>query len=185
VSKCIIFRYFKRSTKIVKHIPKNNEIRAKEVRLINEETGEQNVVSIADALKFAADREMDLVAISHNAVPPVCKVMDYSHYLYDQNKREKKVRKNSKSNVLKELKLSSKISENDFQVRLKAAFKFLEKGYKVKVSLLFRGREITHSELGMSVMKRFGEELLELATVDQAPSMNGRFVNMLLIPKKK
>ena len=76
MSKCIIFRYFKRSTKIVKHIPKNNEIRAKEVRLINEETGEQNVVSIADALKFAADREMDLVAISHNAVPPVCKVMD-------------------------------------------------------------------------------------------------------------
>jgi len=182
---CIICRYFKRRTKIVKHIPKNKEIRAKEVRLVDEDSSEQKIVSIADALQIAADKEMDLVAISHNAVPPVCKIMDYSHYLYDQNKREKKVRKNSKSNVLKELKLSSKISEHDFQVRLKAALKFINKGYKVKVSLLFRGREITHSELGMGVMKRFAEELSELATIDQAPSINGRFANMLIIPKKK
>jgi translation initiation factor IF-3 len=111
--------------------------------------------------------------------------MDYSHYLYNKSKIEKKAKKNNKGNIIKELKLSSKISEHDFQVRLKAGIKFLEKGYKIKVSLMFKGREITHSELGISVMDKFIENIKNEASIEQPPSLNGKFITMILGPKKK
>lgn len=98
---------------------------------------------------------------------------------------EKKAKKSSKSGIIKELKLSPKISDNDFNVRVNAAIKFLEKGYKLKVTLMFKGREITHSELGMNVMLKFTQCLQEIATVEQEPSINGKFIGMMLIPKKK
>ena len=134
---------------------------------------------------MALEQELDLVAVSPGSEPPVCKIMDYTHYLYNQGKIEKKAKKNSKSGVIKELKLSPKISEHDFQVRVNAAIKFLDKGYKVKATLMFKGREITHSELGMNIMLKFIADLQELASVEQEPSVNGKFINMMLIPKKK
>lgn len=134
---------------------------------------------------MAKEQELDLVAVSPGSEPPVCKIMDYKHYLYSQGKLEKKAKKSSKGGVIKELKLSPKISGNDFQVRVNAGIKFIEKGYKIKITLMFKGREITHSELGMNVMLKFIADLQEVATVEQEPSINGKFINMMLIPKKK
>ncbi len=184
-SKCIIVRDFNRRIKIVKHLPKNKEIQADTVRLIDEDTKDQKIVSLKEALELAREQELDLVAVSPGSEPPVCKIMDYTHYLYNQSKIEKKAKKSSKSGVIKELKLSPKISDNDFNVRKNAAIKFLDKGYKIKVTLMFKGREITHSELGMNIMLKFIENLQELATVEQEPSINGKFIGMMLIPKKK
>ncbi len=166
-------------------MPKNKEIQASQIRLIDEDSKEQKIVSLTDALAMAKEQELDLVAVSPGSEPPVCKIMDYTHYLYNQSKIEKKAKKGSKSGVIKELKLSPKISEHDFQVRVNAGIKFLEKGYKVKVTLMFKGREITHSELGMNMMTKFMADLQEVATVEQEPCTNGKFINMMLIPKKK
>lgn len=111
--------------------------------------------------------------------------MDYSQYLYTQSKKEKQVKKNSKANITKELKMSPKISEHDYQVRYRAAVKFISKGYKVKVSIFFRGREITHKELGVALLNRFTEEIKEIATVDNGPNFSGPFVSLMLSPIKK
>jgi len=111
--------------------------------------------------------------------------MDYSQYLYTQRKKEKLVKKNTKINVIKELKMSPKISENDYQVRYRAAVKFITKGYKVKVSIFFRGREITHKELGINLLNRFIEEIKEIANIDNGPTFSGSFLSMLLSPNKK
>jgi len=111
--------------------------------------------------------------------------MDYSQYLYTQRKKEKQVKKNSKANVTKELKMSPKISEHDYQVRYRAAVKFITKGYKVKVAIFFRGREITHKELGVDILNRFKEEIKDIATVDNGPTFSGPFASMMLSPIKK
>ena len=175
---------FSGGVRIVKHLPKNREIKNAQVRLIDTDTGIQTVMAIADALKLAEEANLDLVAVSPNSDPPVCKVLDYSNYIYNQGKLEKKAKKTVKSNVLKELKLTPKIGEHDYQVRFQAAQKFLAKGHKVKMTVFFRGREITHPDVGLALLRRVNAELGDTAQVDHGPVFNGPTASMVLSPKK-
>lgn len=154
------------------------------MRLIDPESNTQDIVPTEEAQRRADEVSLDLVAVSPTAEPPVCKILDYSHYIYNQGKLEKKARKHTKSGVVKELKLSCKISENDFQVRHRAAIRFLNKGYKVKFTIFFRGREITHPDVGLSLLRRLCDELKDMAVVEFGPQFNGPVANMVLSPKK-
>ena len=160
----------------------NEEIRDKEIRLIGE-TGEQmGILSAAEALDIAEERGLDLVKISPQATPPVCKLMNYGKYKFEQSKREKEARKNQHVIEVKEIRMSPGIGENDFNTKLNQTAKFLAAGHKVKVSIRFRGREMAHSALGADVLKRFAEALPQAST-DKPPVLEGRTMSILLIPK--
>ena len=162
----------------------NEEIRDKEIRLIGE-TGEQlGIMSSADALHIADERGLDLVKISPQATPPVCKLMNYGKYRFEQSKREKEARKNQHIVETKEIRLSLNIDTHDFETKLNHAKKFIAGGNKVKVSIRFRGREMGHPEIGLSNMKRFAEAMEETATVEKPAKMEGRNMLMFLAPKK-
>lgn len=135
------------------------------------------------ALKLAEDQKLDLVKIVPNAQPPVCKLMDFDKHRFEQSKREKEIRKNHKTITLKEVQLSATIEENDIQTKLKNAIKFLTAGDKVKVTIRFRGRQITHSEIGLRVMEDFAERTKEIASVERRPLLEGRHMIMILVPK--
>ncbi len=167
------------------HAQINSAIRDKEVRLIDADGTMIGIVSARDAQLKANERELDLVKISPNTNPPVCKVMDYGKYLYEQNKREKEARKKQTTIELKEIRLSAKIEDHDFNFKVKNAIKFLEDGDKVKVSIRFRGREIAYSALGREVMKKFAETVKEYAKVDRPPIMEGRTMSMIFTSLKK
>ena len=160
----------------------NEEIRDKEVRLIGADGAQLGIVSSAEANAMAEEQGMDLVKISPNAVPPVCKIMDYSKFCYDQKKREKEAKKNQRVVEIKEIRMSPSIDTNDFNTKVKAAQKFLNDGNRVKVSVRFRGREMAHSALGADVLKRFAEALPQ-ASMDKPPVLEGRTMSILLIPK--
>lgn len=161
----------------------NNQIRAKEVRLIDEKGERIGVLPIEKALDLAEEKSLDLLLMSADANPPVCKLVDFEHFRYEQQKKDKLAKKSSKSNVLKELKLSPNISEHDFQVRLTNAKKFLGKRFKVKVTIFFRGRQIAHPELGRQVITRFVEELKEISNLEDRIFMNERLLTATLNPK--
>ncbi|MGI6123040.1 MAG: translation initiation factor IF-3 [Acetivibrionales bacterium] len=163
----------------------NSAIRDKEVRLIDSDGTMIGVVSAREAQLKANERELDLVKISPNANPPVCKIMDYGKFLYEQNKREKEAKKKQTVIEVKELRLSAKIEEHDFSFKAKNAIKFLEDGDKVKISIRFRGREIAYSTLGREVMEKFADTVKEYGKVDRPPIMEGRTMSMILIPHKK
>ena len=127
---------------------------------------------------------MDLVKISPNAVPPVCKIMDYSKFCYDQKKREKDAKKNQKVVEVKEIRMSPSIDTNDFNTKVKAAQKFLTDGNRVKVSVRFRGREMAHTEIGKKLLDKFAEQCAEVSTVDKGAKLEGRNMSMFLSPKK-
>ncbi|MFN3826465.1 MAG: translation initiation factor IF-3 [Micavibrio sp.] len=160
----------------------NEQIRARQVRLIGEEGEQIGVVAIAEALRMAEEAGLDLVEISPNAEPPVCKVLDYGKYKYEQQKKAAEARKKQKVIEVKELKFRPNIDEHDYQVKVKAARRFLEAGDKVKVTLRFRGREMAHLDLGMNVMKRVKEELIDLAKVEMEARVEGRQAIMVLMP---
>ena len=161
----------------------NEEIRDKEVRLVSD-TGEQlGIMSAREALERAMDANLDLVKIAPQAKPPVCKIMDYSKYRYEQAKREKENRKNQKTVETKEIRLSLKIDIGDFNTKLNHAKKFLEAGNKLKVSIRLRGREMAHSDLGVATMQRFAEGIGELGSVDKQPKLEGRQILMFMSPK--
>lgn len=160
----------------------NEQIRARQVRLIGEEGEQIGVVAIAEALRMAEEAGLDLVEISPNAEPPVCKVLDYGKYKYEQQKKAAEARKKQKVIEVKELKFRPNIDEHDYQVKVKAARRFLEAGDKVKITLRFRGREMAHLDLGMNVMKRVKEELLDLAKVEMEARVEGRQAIMVLMP---
>lgn len=141
------------------------------------------IMSAAEALKAAESRELDLVKIAPMATPPVCKIMDYGKYLFEQQKREKEARKNQKVINVKEVKLSPKIEKHDFEVRLKSADKFLQDGDKVKVSIRFKGRAMQFTNMGEDVMNKFAEALAEVAVVDSKPKLEGRNMVMMLSAK--
>jgi translation initiation factor IF-3 len=143
------------------------------------------IVSAKEAQLKANERELDLVKIAPNANPPVCKIMDYGKYLYEQNKRDKEAKKKQTIIEVKELRLSAKIEEHDFSFKAKNAIKFLESGDKVKVSIRFRGREIAYSTMGREVMEKFAETVKEFGKVDRPPVMEGRTMSMILVPHKK
>ncbi len=146
--------------------------------------GEQiGVQTKNDALRLAEQAGLDLVLVSPNAKPPVARIMDYGKYRFEQQKKEREARKNQKVINIKEVRLSPTIDENDFNTKLKAAIKFLEKGDKVKASIRFKGRAITHKEIGQKVLERLAEQVSEIATVEQKAKMDGRSMFLMLAPK--
>ncbi|RRG17541.1 translation initiation factor IF-3 [Weissella viridescens] len=161
----------------------NDRIRAHEVRLITDD-GDQGVIPKDEAQKMADDAELDLVLVQATAKPPVAKIMDYGKFKFDSQKKQREQRKNQKTVSVKEIRLSPTIDDNDFNTKEKAATKFLEKGNKVKVSIRFRGRAITHKEIGREVMNRFAEDLQGIAKVEARAKMEGRSMSMVLAPKE-
>jgi translation initiation factor IF-3 len=161
----------------------NIMINAKEIRLITEDGENIGVVLTRDALDRAKRVEMDLVEIVPNAEPPVCKIMDYGKFRYQEQKKISEAKKKQKTVELKEIKLRPTIEAHDYAVKLKATRRFLEEGNKVKVTLRFRGREIAHTDLGLQVMRRLLEDTIDIAKVDQAPQMEGRVGLMILSAK--
>ena len=162
----------------------NEEIRDKEVRLVGSEGEQLGIMSLADAMRIATDRSLDLVKIAPQATPPVCRIMDYGKHKFEQAKREKEARKNQKVIELKEIRLSLNIDTHDFNTKLKNALKFLDAGNKVKVSIRFRGREMAHPEIGQELMKRFAEECSEAGIIDRIPKMEGRSMIMFINSKQ-
>jgi len=164
-------------------MPINEEIRDKEVRVVDADGSQLGIMSARDAQRIAMEKNLDLVKIAPQAVPPVCRIMDYGKYRFEQAKREKEAKKNQKVIELKEIRLSLNIDTNDFNTKLNHAIKFLQSGNKVKVSVRFRGREMAHPELGTAVMTRFTESIAEYGTVDKPPKMEGRSMTMVVNAK--
>ena len=162
----------------------NEEIRDKEVRLIDENGQQLGVVSSREALSMAVEKNLDLVKIAPQSKPPVCKIMNYGKYRFDQIKREKEAKKKQKTMEVKEVRLSPNIDDHDLNTKLKNAAKFLEKGDKVKVSVRFRGREMTHTDIGREVLNQNAQGISEVGSVEKAPKMEGRSMVMFLMPKR-
>ncbi len=162
----------------------NEEIRDREVRVIDQNGEQLGIMLTRAALELAEERQLDLVKIAPTAKPPVCKIMDYGKYRFEQSKREREIRKNQKVIDIKEVRLSATIEDHDVEVKFKAATKFLKDGDKVKVSIRFRGRQISHSEIGLDVMKDFAERLKDIAVVERRPLTEGRNMTMVLAPKE-
>ncbi len=141
------------------------------------------IVSSASALSMAEAQDLDLVKISPNAVPPVCKIMDYGKFRFDQLKKEKKAKKNQRVVEIKEIRMSPGIDTNDLNTKMRNAIKFLKDGNRVKVSVRFRGREMAHTEIGEELLIRFGEGCAEVANMEKKPKLEGRFMTIFLTPK--
>lgn len=163
----------------------NEAIRAREVRLIGPDGNQIGVKSRQEALEIAQNANLDLVMVAPNAKPPVCRIMDYGKYKYEQQKKEKEARKKQKVINVKEIRLSPTIEDHDFHTKLRSARKFLEKGDKVRVVIRFRGRAITHSEIGKEVLERLARECEDISVVEAAPKMEGRNMFLILAPKTK
>lgn len=161
----------------------NEEIRDAEVRLISE-TGEQlGIMSTEAAMDIAVERDLDLVKIAPNSKPPVCKLMDYGKYRFEQSKREKEAKKNQHVVEIKEIRMSPGIGDNDFNTKLRSGVKFLQDGDRLKVTVRFRGRQMAHTRLGEELLNRFAEGCAEVATMDKNPKLEGRNMAMFLSPK--
>ncbi len=161
----------------------NDEITDKEVRLVGADGSQLGIVSSAEALNTAVSQNLDLVKIAPTAAPPVCKIMDYGKYCFEQQKREKEAKKNQRIVEVKEIRMSPGIGLNDFNIKLKNAQKFLKEGDRVKVTVRFRGREMTHTNIGRDLLVRFAQQCEEVASVDKDPKLDGRHMNMFLSPK--
>lgn len=158
----------------------NEDITVDEVRLVDGDGEMQGVVSVAEAIKMAEEAGLDLVEVSPNASPPVCKILDHGKYKYEQQKKAAEARKKQKTVDVKEVKIRPGIEEHDYQVKMRNARKFLENGDKVKVTMRFRGREMAHQDIGMDLLKRMIEELADVGKVDLEPKMEGRQIIMVL-----
>ena len=165
--------------------PINENITAREVRLIGADGEQIGIVSIQEALAAAEEVKLDLVEISPDAAPPVCRIMDYGKHIFEKKKQQAAARKNQKQIQIKEIKFRPGTEEGDYQVKLRNLIRFLSDGDKAKVSLRFRGREMAHQELGMELLKRVETDLVEYGTVEQHPKMEGRQLMMVIAPKKK
>ncbi|TNE61462.1 MAG: translation initiation factor IF-3 [Alphaproteobacteria bacterium] len=161
----------------------NDQIRVKEVRLIGAEGENHGVVTIHQALNIAADAGLDLVEISPNAEPPVCKVLDYGKFKYEQQKKANLARKNQKTQEVKEIKMRPGIDTHDYNTKMKKIREFIEDGDKVKVTIRFRGREMAHQDLGMEVLNRVTAEMEESAKIEARPKLEGRQMIMVIAPK--
>ena len=165
--------------------PINENISAREVRLIGADGEQVGIVSIDEALRIAEEAKLDLVEISADAVPPVCRIMDYGKHLFEKKKQVAAAKKNQKQIQVKEVKFRPGTEEGDYQVKLRNLVRFLSDGDRAKVSLRFRGREMAHQELGMELLKRVEGHLAEYGSVEQHPKMEGRQLIMVIAPKKK
>lgn len=161
----------------------NEEIRAREVRVIGSDGEQLGVMSGREAQQLAYEKHLDLVEIAPTAKPPVCRIMDYGKYRYEQQKREKESRKKQKTFDIKEVKLRPGIEEHDFNVKFKNAVRFLEDGDKVKVTIMFRGRELSHPELGEVLLNKMAAQLKEMAVVERQPKLEGKNMIMIVAPK--
>ncbi len=161
----------------------NDEIRDREVRLIADDGAQLGIMSTQDAMNRAIEADLDLVKISPTANPPVCKLMDYGKFKFEQQKREKEARKNQRIVEIKEVRMSPGIDVNDFNVKLRNAQKFLGEGDRVKVTVRFRGREMAHTDIGRRLLIKFAEDCAEVASMDKDPKLEGRHMNMFLSPK--
>ena len=161
----------------------NEEINDKEVRLIGAEGEQLGIMSSAEALKIADEQGLDLVKISPQAVPPVCKLMNYGKFRFEQSKREKEAKKNQHVVEIKEIRMSPGIYVGDFNTKLKNAQKFVADGNRVKVSVRFRGREMAHTEIGKDLLDRFAEQCAEVANLDKPAKLEGRMMSIFLSPK--
>jgi len=175
----------RRGAAITDRLRFNNRIRAREVRLIDEEGNQVGIVALRDAQQMAEERGFDLVEVAPNAVPPVCRIMDYGKFRYEQSKKEREARKHQKQFELKEVRLKPKTDDHDIDVKAKQARKFLLAGDKVKFTLRFRGREIFHPDIGLEMLERMAEDLRDVAVVEQKPLMEGRVLSLLLAPGAK
>ncbi|PWA12318.1 translation initiation factor IF-3 [Pueribacillus theae] len=160
----------------------NEAIRAREVRVIGSNGDQIGVKTRQEALEMAQNANLDLVMVAPNGKPPVCRIMDFGKYRYEQQKKDKEARKKQKTINVKEVRFSPTIDEHDFNTKLRNARKFIEKGDKVKASIRFRGRAITHSEIGREVLNRLADELKDIAVVESRPKMDGRSMFLVLAP---
>ncbi|MCB9990279.1 MAG: translation initiation factor IF-3 [Rhodospirillales bacterium] len=160
----------------------NDQIRAEKVRLVDADGNMAGVVSVSEALKVAEEAGLDLVEVSPNADPPVCKVLDYGKYKYEQQKKAAEARKKQKTVDVKEVKVRPGIEEHDYGVKMRNARRFLESGDKVKVTMRFRGREMAHQDIGMDLLRKMKEELAEISKVELEPKLEGRQMIMVLSP---
>jgi translation initiation factor IF-3 len=163
----------------------NDDIRDSEVRVIGVDGGQLGIMSASAALDLAAEADLDLVKIAPQAVPPVCKIMDYGKYRFEQQKKAKEAKKNQHVVEVKEVQLTPQIGGHDMETKARAATKFLEAGNKVKVGVRFRGRQMTHIEVGQEVMDKFIELLSDYANIEKPSAMEGRWMYAILAPKKK
>ncbi len=161
----------------------NDEIREKEVRLIDSDGSQLGILSLADAKAKAEGKGLDLVLIAPQAKPPACKIMDYGKYKFEQGKREKEQRKNQRIVNIKEVRVTPSIDVHDFNTKVNQAVKFLKSGDKVKVTVRFRGRELHHTQLGQDLLVKFGEAVAEIGNVEKAPKLEGRNMTMVVAPK--
>ncbi|MGV8122439.1 MAG: translation initiation factor IF-3 [Candidatus Xenobiia bacterium LiM19] len=161
----------------------NKEIRAKQVRMIGNEGEQVGIIAIKDALTMAEEKELDLVEVSPNADPPVCKLMDYGKFKYEQHKKERDSKAKRKTLEVKEVKLRPKIDDHDFQTKSKTAQRILEEGDKVKVTLMFRGREVVYTKLGEQLLEKLFEEVSSIALIERKPKLEGKNMIMILTPK--
>lgn len=161
----------------------NEDIKDKEIRLIDNDGSMLGIFSVQDAQKLADSKNLDLVRIVPNAKPPVCKITDYGKSLFEQTKREKQAKKNQKAASLKEVRLSAKIEEHDFNFKVKSACKFLQDGDKVKASIRFKGREMRYTAQGQEVLAKFAEAVKDVGTVEKQSRLEGRIMMMIMSPK--
>lgn len=159
-------------------------IRVPQVRVVDAEGNQMGVMTTREALEAAESSGLDLVEVAATATPPVCRIMDYGRFKYQTSKKAKDAKKKQSIIHIKEVKLRGKTEEHDFQFKVRNARRFLEDGDKVKISIVFRGREITHTELGMSMLKRVQEELKDVATIESPPRLEGRSMSMLVSPSQ-
>lgn len=163
----------------------NERIRAREVRTIDDEGGQLGILPTREAFRIAQEKGLDLVLVAPDANPPVAKIMDYGRHKFETEKRAKEARKKQHTVNLKELTVSYKIGEHDYQVRLRSIERFIEEGNKVKVTVRFRGREMQHTELGTHLLQRFANDVKEVAIIEREPKQEGRTLFMILAPSKK
>ena len=163
----------------------NDEIQEKEIRLIGSDGEQMGLMSSAEAQKIADEQDLDLVMISPNAKPPVCKIMDYGKFRFEQNKKEKEAKKNQHVMDVKEIRMSPGIGENDFNTKLKNGQKFLADGDRVKVTVRFRGREMAHTNIGEKLLRDFAAKCTDIAKLDKEPKLEGRAMSIFLSPKSQ
>ncbi len=163
----------------------NEGIRVREVRVVDVDGKQLGVLPTREAFKLAEEKQLDLVEIAPQAKPPVCRIMDYGKFRYEQSKREKEARKNQRIINVKEVKLRPNIEDHDFEVKAKNAVRFLKDGDKVKVTIMFRGRQIVHPDLGKKLLVRMAEQVTDLANVERQPKLEGKNMIMILAPKQQ
>lgn len=162
----------------------NQAIRAREVRVVGANSEQLGILPLSEALSLAESQHLDLVEVSPTAVPPVCRIMDYGKFKYQQSKKQQEARKKQIQIQLKEIKLRPKTDEHDIQFKIKHARRFIEEGNKAKISVVFRGREITHTEIGSLALEKFVKELEDIAIIEVRPKMEGRNMFIIVAPKK-